>query len=665
MELNSYSSDQLLGINTSRGNPGFDNVFPDNGNWVKSTFLFKMQKEFDTYKEMLEYSLSDELFSNNLKPQTETNMQGLIEDAGTSDTEIPKEILDRKYRDTSLGGNDAINCYYQFCEFDDIIHPHNSLGFDTGRHGMGRVYSETIDDNQQIMYMGFGLANFTGLKEFYSNAISNEIADMMNGGKFLSAKHIGRLLGKTAGIVLTLPFAPLIVLKKCYDMLPNIDKRRVTKYYDIQLEMGLYYKCVNTMLAHLVVNLGFVSPEGKDLGNAQSTTKDQSYYELYKNDTGDKGGLPEVFQKHGFDIFSIMTKKYLYSNIGEITNYDDLNLDNLVERYMEFGDRRTPEEKAEGFSPFDLFYKSVLKAKGTFGAGIADGMSYVGFRIEKSVDNTESISNSTGESSIASTLNGRSSESQETRFKFQNGKTGFGIIDSFLGATTEIFKGTLGAVGLDGLTGILKGSGRIDIPEVWKSSSFTKTYSFNMALRSPYGDPVSIFQSIYVPLSMLLAAALPRAVGSNAYTSPFLVSAYSKGMFAIPLGMIDSITIKRGSDQHGWNYKSLPTSVDVSFSIKDLSPAMYMGIAGTESWWNILGQNSTFQEYLLTLSGSSMADRLLWLRTMKRRHEIIKQVWRHNKLNPHSWGFSANESKLGRILSACNPISDFEGGRNG
>src|SRR5699024_8216171 len=93
---------------------------------------------------------------------------------------------------------------------------------------------------------------------------------------------------------------------------------------------------------------------------------------------------------------------------------------------------------------------------------------------------------------------------------------------------------------------ILTGTIFVDIPEIWQSSSFSKNYSFNITLRAPYGDKVSIFQSIYIPLAMLIALAFPRSGGRNAYGTPFLIRAYSSGMFAIPLGIIDSFSITRG-----------------------------------------------------------------------------------------------------------------------
>ena len=113
-----------------------------------------------------------------------------------------------------------------------------------------------------------------------------------------------------------------------------------------------------------------------------------------------------------------------------------------------------------------------------------------------------------------------------------------------------------------------------DIPESWGDSQFSKSYSFNLQLIAPYGDPVTILQTLYMPLCCLLAGSAPRSTGLSTYTSPFYCRAYCKGKFAIPMGMIDSLSIDRGSSTHGWTHAQLPRTIDISFSIKDLTPNM-------------------------------------------------------------------------------------------
>lgn len=643
MATTTSKTEEYMSTANTGTDPNLVGIFPDSGSWIKSAFIVTMGKDFATYKEILEYSIKDEVFGTDGDgPKVEANMRDILDDAGkTDESAIPRQIMLNKFRDTSLGGNDAVNCLYQFNENDDIIHPFTSLGDNSGKRGMGRVYSENIDDNQQIMYMTFGVPKFSGITTFYKDAIQGDLAALMNGGDWFSVKGLGRLLGTTAGLVMSIPFLPFVVAKKLYDKIPNLANTTVTKYYDLQGTMPLYYKCVNSIIAHLAVNMGLVENGGATVDSAGSSITDKTANELQQSESGKS----PTHNKNGWDIYSILCKKYTYNKVGEHGADSPESIDDIVDKNIKEGYAFDPEGKKDTWLEE---YMTGLKA------GFRDTLTYVGFRIEKSVDTSESVSNSTGESSLAATLNDKSSQAQDAKFTFAGGTTGVGVLDAFIEGSKGVLAGLSESVGVDGLGAALIGSGRLDIPEVWTDSSFSKSYSFNMALRAPYGDPTTIMESIYIPLAMIMAGALPRAVGQNAYTSPFLVSAYSKGMFSIPLGIIDSLTIKRGSEEHGWNYQNLPTCIDISFSIKDLSPTMYMAIADGKKWLDVFGQNSTFQEYLLTLSGTGLAERKLWIKNMKRRIAMAEQILRHNRLNAISWGISSASTRLGRLITACH-----------
>ena len=178
-------------------------------------------------------------------------------------------------------------------------------------------------------------------------------------------------------------------------------------------------------------------------------------------------------------------------------------------------------------------------------------------------------------------------------------------------------------------------------------------------MRAPYGDKVSIFQSIYIPLAMLIALAFPRSGGRNAYGTPFLIRAYSSGMFAIPLGIIDSFSITRGSSEFGWNLDRLPTTVDVSFTIKDLSAATHLAIQDANSlgMLNILGTNSSFQEYMLTLSGVGLKERLCIAQSLARRIQAVGAIGFDSKwANLGSYaGTMLGDGILGRMAYGLSP----------
>ena len=214
--------------------------------------------------------------------------------------------------------------------------------------------------------------------------------------------------------------------------------------------------------------------------------------------------------------------------------------------------------------------------------------------------------------------------------------------------------------GLGDIGAILtQGNGFLDMPEVWKGSSFNRSYSFTIQLRARYGDPVSIYQSIYIPLCMLLAAAMPRSIGDSMYTSPFLVKAYSKGMFSIPCGIIESMTIQRGKDEFGWSNVHLPTSVDVSLSIKDLTPTFFLSMQDI-GLFDTLSRNDNFLEYLDTLSALGITERIfMWPKVMRKLTAALL-IKRNTMFNSNYWGMRIGRNNFARAIAATTPFGNYE-----
>lgn len=204
----------------------------------------------------------------------------------------------------------------------------------------------------------------------------------------------------------------------------------------------------------------------------------------------------------------------------------------------------------------------------------------------------DSFSNSTTQSQLASSLNSLSDTGRELNFVM-------GEIDSSLGTN---FGGLINqdAVGDGILSGVNKllgkgniitsilskaqnllAGGRMQFPEIWSDSSFSRSYNCKLKLVSPSGDKLSVFLNILVPIYHLLAMVLPResnATQSHAgisYYSPFLVRAYSKGLFNIDMGLITDLNISKGAEGE-WTTYGIPTVAEVSFSIKDLYEGMCM-----------------------------------------------------------------------------------------
>ena len=635
-------------------------VMRDNSQWTKSTYVYQLGEDFSTMQELVAFLLNPDLKYSVQKNYLKTFDNLVVE-------MTPEHYTRPNQSDTSVGGNDAINCYWQFCEYDDIIHPMTSLN---GRMdaGMGRVYSETYDKHQQLLHLTMGVPHFGNLQRFYGDMIDMNVAAFVNGSSDKSAGAIvgsmlGFLVGSAVGtassllkvgagllawkLLLPVPFLPAVYLfYKAMDWAGEnmLGDETVTRYYDFRSKMPMYYRYVNSMLIHLGVNMGLI-PDGEgtpDSGGATDGQFNSTYRKLHDPTLTNPDAVPDLM-KYGPDIFEILAKRDRRLHPSSVAN-------------IKSDDYLISPEKEDDISGWFSGFLPRLKSS-MFGAD-----KFISFRVEKSTDSSESIGNNTGESAVAQEFNSTVAQSRDRSFRFSKGNifdTGF--LNSITDAVTSFMQSMAHQVAFSGLVDAqMIGSGYADIPEVWQGSTFTKSYSFNMTLRSPYADPVSIFQSIYIPLTCLLAAALPRAVGKNAYTSPFLVRAYCKGLFAIPMGIIDSVTIKRGASEFGWSTSMLPTVVEVSFTIKDLAPAMHIAMmSGMETLFNIFSQNSSFQEYLLTLSGLGLNERLIWFRQVSRKFETALGMYRTSIESPLWWSTNIGNSSVARLVGIISPWNRY------
>ena len=645
-------------------------AFDENPSYPKSPFIFELSKSPDDYydaakiayvldeddpiKKILENAartggFGDPLGDYSNPPGEKPELAVTIQDKN----EFP--TLRNWISSTEIGRNEAINCRWGFCEDDDIIHPLTAIHGKPEYGGLGRVYSEVYQNTQQLIYLTAGVMQFSSLANFYLNSVDGASVEAIRYGNSGSlTRWVGRLVSGAVNLAVYIVTMPIRFIRAVGDLLDPSNV--VTKYYDIRSAMPLYYKHVDTIITTLAINMGlYPNAMFESINNTSTKTQGTQNEEgLVAKYTGNDGqgdysiaetrnpmadpGVDEkltnivearrkrtfkspLILRHGPSIWHILTKR----DMDEKNNLQ--NLPPLTEAFYDnkYADSTITEEKR---SQWDIF-KFRLKRS----ASGAD--KYVSFRINKSVDSSESLSNQTGETSISQTLNGVSRSARDKYIFFQGGNVANipGVSD-VLGMAKDLVGGLLSEFSVTGMaSSILTGTVFMDIPEIWQSSTFSKSYSFNLTLRAPYGDRVSIFQSIYIPLAMLIALAFPRSGGRNAYGTPFLVRAYSSGMFAIPLGIIDSFSITRGSSEFGWNLDRLPTTVEVSFTVKDLSAATHLAIQDADSFsmWNILGTNSSFQEYLLTLSGIGLKERLNIVQSLARRIQAVSAIGFDNK----------------------------------
>lgn len=106
-------------------------------------------------------------------------------------------------------------------------------------------------------------------------------------------------------------------------------------------------------------------------------------------------------------------------------------------------------------------------------------------------------------------------------------------------------------------------------PEMWSDSSPSRNFSISMTFTSPYGHPLAIYYNCLVPLMHLLAMTAPIQVSPNSYRAPYLVRVNSKGWFSCEMGIIESLSIDKGTDNQ-WTINGFPSVIKVNMSITDL-----------------------------------------------------------------------------------------------
>jgi len=198
----------------------------------------------------------------------------------------------------------------------------------------------------------------------------------------------------------------------------------------------------------------------------------------------------------------------------------------------------------------------------------------------------ESISNEFGDSQLAGTMNGVSDTANELMYLLGEAGTGVSKYASDLASTlTEtmdslisgIFDKASGSVKqLGGSIGAAVSGNKVIWPQIWKNSSFQRSYNFSFEFVSPYGSPEAIFRYVYLPFLTLLTLASPKQYGTNGYGSPFLIRIDMPGFCTSDLSVIQNMSWKKGGNDGLFTNDGLPLAMTVDITVQDLYPNMAM-----------------------------------------------------------------------------------------
>jgi hypothetical protein len=573
-----------------------------------------------------------------------------------------------KYTDSSAGGNKYINPIPQFTRYADIRPlrvagdtPPVTINPPSGHmsYGQGRYHSEALDDNAQVIHLRYGVASFNSLTQFFTGFYSGELAANARAARYTDdtiAKWSVRL-----GNVVGLAIAPLFIIPNALLLVGTIARfvlnMPASKFMTMKPAMPMYWMAVNNIVNQMAVNSGlssYVDTKQSNVIMKGGVGAEELQTSQVMNVVGNF--LPKgLIKSNGtIDVFAIANRTNradidyqkrmaaAFKAAGPSASWFDVvrkhigsspegnfapgstSFEVYFKRFVDFldfskvtssGDAMEKDVRAKGYNEATQKYDGAAAETKGFGdyftAQLNDGGEWVSYRVDYTGAVQDSFSNSTTESSLASKINSLSRSAREARFNVADGNIGGGLT-TIVDAVKGVVSGIAEVVHVEGLAAFA-GSAFVDIPKMWAESmtSLPKT-TYNITLISPYGNPVSQLFNIWIPLATLIAGVLPLATGKQSHTSPFLCELHDRGRNMTRLGIVDSMSINRGTSNLGFNRDGQAMAIEVSFSVMDLSGMVAMPINQGFDILNplegLFDSDNAFSDYLMTLSGMKLSD---------------------------------------------------------
>lgn len=243
--------------------------------------------------------------------------------------------------------------------------------------------------------------------------------------------------------------------------------------------------------------------------------------------------------------------------------------------------------------------------------------NYIQFYVDSESGTSMSVGNETSQSQIKQMLDSGSSAMKEVAFLANSGGVDTESLgklgESTINAMNEALGGS-GAVNTNpgGIVSRLLSAGKTVVkgenfimPDIWTGSNNQSSFGFTVHLKALYGNRLSLYMDVIVPLMHLIALTFPVATSANSYASPQLVKVYKKGDYTCNLGIVSSISIDKSVNPSAWTVDGMCSEIDVRLEITDL----YSDIALTPANDPIMFlNNSSLVEYLATTCGLDMIE---------------------------------------------------------
>lgn len=579
--------------------------------------------------------------------------------------------------DTSPGGNEVINPLPQFTRHADIKIKTPLMN----TFGIGRWYDETYGQYSQKIYMRFGVPEFTPMAQFFTGFYSYEASLLARTGR--ATPGIAYYLGRGIGFAVTIFNIPLLLTSVVIEAYRFFMQKPSSKFYYFKPAMHLYWNAVTTLVNHYCVNRGII-PRMFTSDQNQQMASENNYSQ---SDLARFAQVLEIFDENGqVDMYRYASlahrrKKAFMNKLKDMLDVSDLDFASLHNQFRAALNQQTQPVQGRAFKEYmELWLSSTqgnagsssTNADGTQGESVADtqintvdpndrdslwkllqtewddGSAFICCRVNSTGEVSESFSSSTTKSEIEDKINGMASQARKTSFNFSGGNLA-GVLSGVTGAIGDFVGGVADQFNISGLA-VLGGAAFVDIPEHWESSSASlPQQTYTMTLIAPYGNALSQLFQMYIPLFMILAGALPRSTGKQSYTSPPLVQLFDKGKQQTRLGIIDSVSVRRGITNLPFNKHMQAMGIEVTFSVKDLSSIMHMPISEGFSLnpaKGIFDEDTVFSDYMGVLAGLDIDDQIYSFRKFALNVTRYASNWRSWTSSSHIASYLGNGTPL-------------------
>lgn len=244
---------------------------------------------------------------------------------------------------------------------------------------------------------------------------------------------------------------------------------------------------------------------------------------------------------------------------------------------------------------------------------IGGQQNYVMFYVDPTTSCNESFINDTSESELQQQIDSWASQARDYAFYAKSAgaegivEKGEELLAGFAGGVSSA-AGMIPALGnvmqkmISASASVIKGE-NIILPEIYQNSRYQKDYQITIHLKTPYGDKLSVYTDVIVPMLHLVALAVPKQATANTYASPFLVKVYVPGVFNCGLGIVTGLQLDKARSEDAWSMDGLPMEVDVTMSIKDLYSRMSMSPSHEPQMFL---NNSSLIDYLSNVAGLNL-----------------------------------------------------------